>query len=114
MVAINFSPQFAGPVERGEKRQTIRRTMKCKIGDKLQLYTGQRTKACRKIGDAVCKEILPVSIGRGTLEVNGSVYMSDTAAAFARADGFADYGDMWLWFSERYDVPVFSGYVIKW
>lgn len=38
MVAINFSAQFAGPVERGEKRQTIRRKAKGEPGTALQLY----------------------------------------------------------------------------
>ena len=114
MVAINFSPQFADRVERREKRQTIRRTPKCKPGDKIQLYTGQRTKACRKLGDAICKDVRPVTITRGTLEVDGAVLMSDTAAAFARADGFRDYTEMWEWFSSRYKTPMFTGYVIRW
>lgn len=114
MVAINFSAQFAEPVERGQKRQTIRRTQKCKPGDALQLYTGQRTKACRKLRDAVCKEVLPVRITPGTLEVGGSVLMSDTAAEFARADGFANYSQMHAWFQQRYGASVFEGFVIKW
>ena len=114
MVAINFSAQFAGPVERGEKLQTIRHKVRCKPGDALQLYTGMRTKACRKLRDAVCSAVVPVSITRGTLEVGGSVYMSDTAAAFARADGFKDYTEMWQWFEDRYAAPRFTGHVIQW
>lgn len=114
MVAINFSERFAGPVERGEKRQTIRRTMKCKPGDKLQIYTGQRTKSCRKLLDAVCKDVRPVTLTRGTLEVGGAVYMSDPAAAFARADGFSEYDEMWNWFSQRYKTSRFEGFVISW
>lgn len=114
MVAINVSERFAGPVERGEKRQTIRRTMRCKPGDKLQIYTGQRTKACRKLLDAVCENVQPVTITRGTLEVGGSVYMSDTAAAFARADGFGSFDELFQWFSDRYGTQRFEGYVIQW
>ena len=114
MVAINFSEQFAGPVERREKRQTIRRTAKCKPGDALQIYTGQRTKACRKLLDAICEDVRPVKITRGSLEVDGAVFMSDTAAAFARADGFANYDEMWKWFSERYKSSSFEGFVIRW
>lgn len=114
MVAINFSAQFAGPVERGEKLQTIRQAARCKPGDRLQLYTGQRTKACRKLRDATCTYVLPVAIAKGTLEVDHCVMMSDTAAAFARADGFNDYGEMWQWFSDRYGTHRFIGYVIQW
>ena len=116
MVAINFSPQFAGPVERREKRQTIRRKARIRPGQRAQLYTGQRTKACRKLAedDPVCVEVLPVRITRGTLEVDGACLMSDTAAAFARADGFKDFNAMADWFAEKYGGPVFEGYVIKW
>lgn len=42
MVAFSFSEQFAGPVSRREKLQTIRQTRRAKIGDKIQLYTGMR------------------------------------------------------------------------
>jgi hypothetical protein len=43
MVAFNFATEFAGPVERREKKQTIRQTRRAKPGDAIQLYTGQRT-----------------------------------------------------------------------
>jgi hypothetical protein len=109
MVAINFSPEFAGPVVRGEKRQTIRRGRKCEPGTALQLYTSQR-----KLRDAVCREVIPITMTRGCLEVGGSVYMSDTATAFARADGFKNYDAMWAWFSARYKTNSFTGYVIWW
>ena len=53
MVAYNFQKQFADAVERGEKRQTIRAPRRdgrhAKVGDKLQLYTGMRTKQCGMI-----------------------------------------------------------------
>jgi hypothetical protein len=62
MVEINFSEQFAERVKSGDKRQTIRRSKKCGPGDTLQLYTGQRTKACRKLRDAVCKDVTYVGL----------------------------------------------------
>jgi len=114
MVAINFSPEFAGPVERGEKRQTIRRTARCKPGDRLHLYTGQRTKNCRKLLEAICVDVRPVRISAGSLHVDGACLMADTANDFAIADGFEGYGDMWNWFSERYRTSSFTGYVIRW
>lgn len=114
MVAINFSAQFAGPVERGEKRQTIRRSKKCEAGDTLQLYTGQRTKACRKLRDAVCKDVTYVGLtARGVTLGNTSRFPRDIDD-FARLDGFADYAEMWAWFSARYDTNSFTGYVIRW
>lgn len=65
MVAYNFSERFAGPVERGEKRQTIRKPRvngHAKVGDSLQLYTGMRTASCRKLRDAVCHDVCSVLI----------------------------------------------------
>lgn len=114
MVAINFSAQFADRVQRGEKRQTIRRGRKCEAGAALQLYTGQRTKACRKLGDAVCKDVTYVGLtARGVTLGDKSKFPSDIDE-FARADGFADYAEMWKWFSERYETNSFTGYVIRW
>lgn len=52
MPAYNFRKQFAPLVESGQKRQTIRTIGKrrhARAGEPLQLYTGQRTKACRKL-----------------------------------------------------------------
>ena len=113
MVAFNFQERFADKVAQWEKNQTIRKTARCKIGDTLQLYTGQRTKNCQKLRDAMCTDVRSITINRGTLEIDGSVMMSDTATRFAIADGFRDYGDMVAFFERQYGLP-FSGYVINW
>ena len=114
MVAINFSAQFAGHVERGEKRQTIRRSKKCKPGDALQLYTGQRTKACRKLRDAVCKDVTYVGLTQRGITLGDVRRFPRDIDEFARLDGFKDYAEMWKWFSERYETNSFTGYVIRW
>ncbi len=53
MPSLNFQARFAPLVESGEKRQTIRAYRKDgrdpKRGDKLYLFTGMRTKACRPL-----------------------------------------------------------------
>lgn len=59
MVAYNFQSRFAGPIKRGEKSHTIRKNGKrrhARPGEPLQLYTGMRTKSCKKIivKDPVC------------------------------------------------------------
>lgn len=55
MPPINFQKQFAAKILSGEKRQTIRsRKIPIKVGDRLYLYTGQRTKNCVKLGEADC------------------------------------------------------------
>lgn len=141
MPALNFMKQFAGAVESGEKRQTIRAFRKdgrdVKAGDKLYLYTGMRTKGCRKLGEAVC-----VSVSRLQLlsrhAASGNVNLLYGAPAkrsgfdrffiasskghgnsrgrftrLAKADGFSDIDEMVSWFEKTHGLP-FEGLLIKW
>lgn len=115
MSAINFSAEFAPLVESGVKTQTIRQgARQIKQGDALQLYTGQRTKNCRKLRDAICRDVTYVGLtGRGVTLGDKSRFPEDIDE-FAKLDGFDDYASMWAWFSERYKTSSFTGYVIRW
>jgi len=117
MPAINFSAEFADRVQSGEKQQTIRRLRKrpIKAGDTLILYTGQRTKACRKLGEAACDRVFPVVIGRKSMGWRGYSLnpYSMTANFLAQNDGFESYAAMADWFDNRYGLP-FEGVVIQW
>lgn len=114
MVAINFSPEFADAVAAGRKTQTIRETARVKAGQAIQLYTGQRTKACRKLGDAECIDCTYVGLNaRGVTLGDASKFPRDIDD-FARADGFPNYVAMWNWFFDRYDTPSFTGVIIRW
>lgn len=113
MVALNFSPEFVEPIINGQKCQTVRGTLRCKVGDTLQLYTGQRTKRCRKIANAICIDTDYCAI-RPAYITFGDADKHPSADDFARADGFADYADMVKWFQQRYDQHSFIGHVIKW
>ena len=62
MVAFNFQSRFADAVESGEKRQTIRLKARCKPGDTLQLYVGQRSKRCRLLGLGCCTDVRSCAI----------------------------------------------------
>ena len=64
MAALNFQKQFAPDVESGIKLQTIRAKRKnpIKEGETLYLYTGMRTKKCRKLGEVKCYSVLPFEI----------------------------------------------------
>lgn len=64
MPAINFTV-FQDKILSGEKCQTVRATARARPGDRLHLYTGMRTKACRKLGEAVCAAVIPVVILSG-------------------------------------------------
>ena len=114
MVAFNFSPEFADDVAGGKKRQTIRRTKRAKPGDRLQLYTGQRTQRCRLLREAVCDMVDYGGIRPDGLTVGNIEKHPRDIDEFARADGFKDYDAMWKWFSERYKTNSFTGFVIRW
>lgn len=114
MVAYNFQARFADAVERGKKRQTIRRKRAnghARPGDAVQLYTGMRTRACRKLADAVCEVSTYCAIREEgvTLGNHPRVDLDD----FARADGFDGFDDMKSWFRERYGLP-FIGHLVRW
>lgn len=116
MVAINFTV-FQHKIVAGEKRQTVRRAARCKPGDRLQLYTGMRTKGCRKLGEAVCtrveRVIIPAPPLRHLMLGEGRVLRGKAAVAFARADGFESLEAFFAFFAMHYSLP-FDGVVISW
>jgi hypothetical protein len=114
MVAINFSPQFAEAVAAGHKTQTIRQSARARAGQALQLYTGQRTKDCRKLADAICVDCTYVGLTARGVTLGDTSRFPGNRDDFARADGFEDYAAMWKWFSERYETNSFTGHIIRW
>lgn len=121
MVAYNFQGCFAEAVERGEKCQTIRAQGKrhhARPGDNLQLYTGQRTKACRKLRVAVCHDVCPILIENDMVTIfhppnDREIYSNWVLDPFARLDGFASWTEMRDWFAKVHGLP-FTGILIRW
>lgn len=115
MVAFNFQPQFVADIQSGAKTQTIRRSARAKVGDRLQLYTGMRTKACRKIvdPDPVCILTNYIALRPDGITF-GDASLFPSADEFARMDGFRDYADMHRWFTDRYDDAYFVGRLTRW
>lgn len=120
MPAYNFQSRFAPLVVSGEKRQTIRAIGKRRHaaqGDRIQLYTGMRTKICRKLmdPDPVCTFAATVYIchGIGSPAVLIVGHETPDQDAFARADGFDDFYAMLDWFGKTHGLP-FEGVLIKW
>lgn len=124
MVAYSFKPRFAKLIRDGQKCQTIRAHRPSRsgrhayVGERLQLYTGLRTKAAVKIiPDPICTAVLPcwiifdrrriVRVSTGTLEVRD-------LDAFARRDGFADLADMSAFWLHHHGDANFDGVVIEW
>ncbi|WP_395175771.1 hypothetical protein [Roseibium alexandrii] len=116
MVAYNFQAQFADDVEAGHKRQTIRangKRLHANRGDKLQLYTGMRTKSCRKLRDAVCHDACPVIIEHDKAWTLGPCELHTDLDGFAKRDGFASWKAMRDWFEKTHGLP-FKGTMISW
>ena len=126
MPALNFQARFAPLVESGKKRQTIRALRKHPIraGEQLYLFTGMRTKSCRRLLTAVCTRAAKISITATsiTIEWPSSVphcvnrqWESRPSAleSFAIADGFRDWSELISWFKATHGLP-FQGHLIEW
>lgn len=129
MVAYSFKKHFAPKIIDGSKPQTIRATRTGKVphvrpGQALQLYTGMRTKQCRKIGDAVCLSVEPIRISftpklSPQIMVQGPIrrlYEGDQLEEFARRDGFEGWLDMVAFWRKEHggDLVTFDGVLITW
>ena len=114
MVAFNFKKQFAEDVASGKKTQTIREKARAKAGDKLQLYTGMRTKACRKLSDAFCVAVDSISITPEGPVFGQTGWWPKDYDAFAALDGFGSYDEMYDFFCSEYGEEVFNGFIIMW
>lgn len=135
MVAYSFKPRFVEPILSGlmknldedralaysPKRQTIRATGKrrhARPGETLQLYTGMRTRQCRKIGEARCTDVRLIRIivreDDLTVELAGSWITGRKLGSFARSDGFADAKDMLAFWRAEHGLGEFYGMLIEW
>ena len=119
MPALNFKARWADKVESGEKPHSIRawRKRPFKIGDRVYLYTGMRTKACRKLGESDCIDAPPIIIrkmeGVGVSVIVGSDLLSTyQAEQLARADGFDDLEEFGAFFLPT--GGTFYGQLIRW
>jgi hypothetical protein len=141
MVAYSFKAMFANQIASGMKSQTVRaeRRRHARPGEALQLFTGMRTKACRKIltPDPVCVRIRHIEIVTSAMIEDGIVSISLARRPlnrlmieiFASADGFspalvndalsgmsgrsarANMGAFWL---DAHGEGRFEGVLIEW
>lgn len=88
-------------------------------GERLQLYTGQRTKACRKLvdPDPICIAFRPIYMFIGSEEILridiDDVEVEDIDR-FADDDGFTDAAAMHNFFLKMYGRGSFVGSLINW
>ncbi|WP_041764104.1 ASCH domain-containing protein [[Leptolyngbya] sp. PCC 7376] len=123
----NAQKQFVPLIESGEKRQTIRsRKRPIKVGDLLYLYTGQRTKSCRKIAESICTKTHDFQISKYQVDlyprawIDGELICSLHLKELALRDGFKEVEDFIQFFLQSPKaqtescVTSFSGQIIKW
>lgn len=115
MVAFNFKQDFADDVEQFIKIRSIRAKKKCNVGDKIQLYTGQRTKSCRKLGDAICVGVARIRITDdcpwSIFNVEGDLRMNE--GRLHELDGFKNAQAFVEFFRGHYGLP-FNGWMHVW
>ena len=110
MPAYNFKKQFANDVESGKKCQTVRpkRKRPTVAGDTLYLYTGMRTKNCRKLKEAECEVVVPIDIGLFFVRVDNEDLSLEEIEEFAKDDGFENMGEMFSFFNKHYELPLYD------
>ncbi len=117
---VNFTV-FIDKILSGEKLQTIRKAGKkwdkVKVGDKLTLYTGLRTKECQKLGEAEVESVEDIDIEIGFfgsfVDWCGMEATEDEVREIAKADGFDCIRDFLAFFRDHYG-DNFKGKIIKW
>lgn len=116
MPAYNFKDYLAPKVEDGSKRTTIRKNRKRnpKPGELLYLYTGMRTKQCRKLREESCKSIKPIYIDDAFVTLDGKKIDWDVVHTIAVADGFKGIKDFLNFFDAEYGLPFDDGVLIEW
>ena len=120
---VNFTV-FIDKILSGEKRQTIRRAspkwQNVQVGDKLTLYTGLRTKQCRKLGEAVVENITPITIDTELSNIAVETPLGDfnldlpALNDLVARDGFISNADFFQFFRLNYTVGRFKMFVISW
>jgi len=115
MPAYNFKSRFAGSVESGEKAQTIRPMRKhpTKVGDTLYLFTGMRTKQCRRLRECTCISVEPIEIIPSGIKLNGRMLSTPETLVVMMKDGFDSIAAFYDFFREHYGIPC-ELELIKW
>lgn len=120
---VNFTV-FIDKILSGEKRQTIRRASQkwanVKAGDKLTLYTGLRTKECRKLGEAFVSEVIFIEIDSRLERVAvesplGKAYLDEPFLRdLIERDGFDNKSAFFNFFAKTYKTCTNTMFVIRW
>ena len=113
MRVLLFQDRFAGKVRDGSKRQTIRKTARCKPGDALSLrrWKGKPYRSKQEVlRTTTCKSVESVAVFDFDVHVCCKPFPAQHLAVM---DGFRDWPEMRDWFARVHGLPL-SGWLIKW
>lgn len=117
-MVIGFKERFINPILNKTKVHTIREDShnRWKIGMKMQMATGVRTKKYNQFNEGICKstqriEIIRVSdyLHETIVNIDGRKLTESEVQQLAWNDGFDNLVDFWMWFADG-----FKGKVIHW
>lgn len=114
MVAFNFKKDFVPKILAGDKCSTIRSQKRCKVGQSMHLFTGQRTKACQRLLTTKC-------IGGGAITIDQHSWaitcsegtLRPTGKTLHGQEGFPNLQAMIDFFDKQYGLP-YTGYIHVW
>lgn len=127
MAAYNFRKEFVPQIRRGEKDCTIRARRKGgylpKVGERLSLYVGMRTKGCKRIRTALVRAVTPIVITTfedrnryGCLDgiiLDGKSLDGEAMRALVKRDGFNSTMDFANFFRLNHGSDA-RLYLIEW
>ena len=119
MPSLNFKAQFKNAILTGAKEQTIRATRKqpIKVGDKLCLFTGMRTKSCLGLGVVRCIRVRDIEIYTtccsAIVRLEGKELTPAQIDALAKDDGFLGATPFLNFFWDNHGAN-FEGQLIEW
>jgi len=118
--AYNFQRQFAPRILDGSKPHTIRARRKNgylpKVGERIKLYTGMRTKQCELLREVTVTRVRPIivhSVQFPGVVLDGRTLRMYEICDLATADGFKNEYAFFDFFREKRG-DSFSGYLIEW
>lgn len=122
MVAYSCQKRFEAHIEQGFKTHTIRAVGKrrhARVGERIQLYVGMRTRQCRLIMVATC---VAVQDCRLVFEASHLVRATiggravEDVDAFAISDGFLGANEMGRFWADQHGLRdgIFDGLLIEW
>lgn len=117
---LAFHPQFHHLITSGQKKCTIRRGHRWRIGASIQFYTGRYTSGARRKFHPDAKvfnvENVEIMVASKTIIVNGQTLDPTQIESLAQKDGFPNTASFFEYFTKSLPKGTnnFTGQIIHW